>query len=483
VFDFIERNYLTLPQNVGYFKTNRLTMKKNSNVKNDSLLLGKLPPQNIDAEEALLSAILIDNSTIDDVLEILSPEDFYRSRHKVIFRSIVELIENKEPVDLVTLANQLKNSEELENIGGASFLSKLIDEVPAAINARHYAKIISEKASLRALIQHAYAIIKRSLKETEGTENIIDFAESCILSISEKKINPAFYLVRDLLDCGFDTIEKGQANKGMPTGVPSGFRDLDALTSGFQNSDLIILAARPSMGKTALALNLALNAAVDFNIPVGIFSLEMSKEQLVLRLISAESRVNSSRIRDGFITKQDWDSLGTAGSTLYEAPIYIDDSADNTTLAIRTKSRRLKKENGLGMIIIDYLQLMKVIKAADRRDLDIAEISRSLKALAKELEVPVIALSQLNRQLEKRDDKRPRLADLRESGALEQDADLVVFIHREEVYQKMNEACLFEGRAEIIVAKQRNGPVGSAYLSFLKEISRFENYASEELFG
>lgn len=456
-------------------------MTKGSNLMIDDHIPGNLPPQNIDAEKALLSAVLIDNSIIDEVLEILSSEDFYSSKHQVIFRSIAELINHEEPADLVTLTNQLQKTGELKTIGGASYLSKLIDEVPMAINARHYANIIHEKASLRQLIQHSYAIIKRCLKGAEDAENIIDYAESCIFSISEKKINPSFFLVRDLLNGGFDTIEQGQKNKGMPTGVPSGFKDIDTLTSGFQNSDLIILAARPSMGKTALALNLARNAAVDYNIPVAIFSLEMSKEQLVLRLICSESRVNSSRIRDGFTTKQDWDSLGTAGSTLYKAPIYIDDSAENTTLAIRTKSRRLKKESGLGLIIIDYLQLMKVLKTADRRDLDIAEISRSLKALAKEIEVPVIALSQLNRQLEKRDDKRPRLADLRESGALEQDADLVVFIHREEVYKKMNDACLIEGGTEIIVAKQRNGPIGSAYLSFLKEISRFENYASEEL--
>ena len=377
-------------------------MKKNSNENKDNLMLGKLPPQNTDAEEALLSAILIDNSIINDVVEILSDEDFYRSKHQVIFRSIVELFENNEPVDLVTLTNQLKKSDKLEEIGGASFLSKLIDEVPLAVNARHYAKIIHDKASLRELIKNGYAIIKRSLKEAEDVENIIDFAESCIFKISEKKIIPAFYQVRNLLDGGFDTIERQQANKGMPTGVPSGFKALDALTSGFQNSDLIILAARPSMGKTALALNIARNAAVDWNIPVAIFSLEMSKEQLTLRLICSESRVNSSHIRDGYITKEDWDSLGTAGGTLYEAPIYIDDYADNPALAIRTKSRRLKKEKGLGLVIIDYLQLMKVLKAADRRDLDIAEISRSLKSLAKELEIPVIALSQLNRQLEKK---------------------------------------------------------------------------------
>ena len=315
---------------------------KNSNGNKDNLLLGKLPPQNTEAEESLLSAILIDNSIINDVVEVLSAEDFYRSKHQIIFRSVIELFENKEPIDLVTLTNQLKKSDMLEKIGGASFLAKLIDEVPLAVNASHYAKIIHDKASLRGLIEQGYAIIKRSLKDAEDVENIIDFAESCIYKISEKKINPGFHQVRDLLDGGFDTIERQQANKGMPTGVPSGFKGLDALTSGFQNSDLIILAARPSMGKTALALNMARNAAVDWNIPVAIFSLEMSKEQLVLRLICSESRVNSSRIRDGFISKRDWDSLGTAGGTLYQAPIYIDDFADNSTLAIRTKSRRLR---------------------------------------------------------------------------------------------------------------------------------------------
>jgi len=276
----------------------------------------------------------------------------------------------------------------------------------------------------------------------------------------------------------FEILEERVKTKGVVSGVQTGFSQLDKLTSGFQNSDLIILAARPSMGKTAMALNIARNAAVKGNTPVAIFSLEMAKEQLVLRLLCAESQIKSHRMRDGFISDQEWKDLHEAGNTLFQAPIYIDDSPENSVLSIRAKTRRLKMENDVGLVIIDYLQLMKVVRTSERRDLDISEISRSLKALARELDIPVVALSQLNRQLEKRDDKRPRLSDLRESGALEQDADVVAFIHRADAFRKAEE--VHDGKAEIIVAKQRNGPTGSAHLAFLKTFSRFENLALED---
>jgi replicative DNA helicase len=443
-------------------------------------LLNEIPPQNIEAEASLLSAILVDDSILDDVLDLLAPSDFYRSAHQKIFACMIELSESREPIDLVTLTNKLKDRKELDSVGGAIYLAKLIDEVPMAVNAEHYAKIIHDKATLRRLIEKGYAIIKNCFDRQEDVGDVVDFAERCIFEVSARKVRPTFFEVKELIDHGHDTLQNRYNNKGMPTGVSTGFKGLDDLTCGLQNSDLIILAARPSMGKTAFALNVARNAAVKNEVPVAVFSLEMSKEQLVMRLLNAESKVSSDRFRDGFISKVDWDKINKACSTLYKAPIYIDDSADNSALTIRAKSRRLKMEKGLGLIIIDYLQLMKVPRVSERRDLEISEISKALKGLAKELEIPVVALSQLNRQLERRDDKRPRLSDLRESGSLEQDADVVAFIHREEVFKKKEERIPFEGKAELIVAKQRNGPTDSLPLTFLKTYSRFENLAFDE---
>jgi len=446
-------------------------MTKSRNRSQKGPLLNGLPPQNIEAEAALLSAILLDNSTLDDVVELLAPSDFYRTAHQKILACMIDLSESGEPIDLVTLTNILKDRGELDRIGGATHLSKLIDEVPMAVNAEHYAKIVHDKATLRRLIEKGYAIIKNCYDQQENVAEIIDFAESCIFEVSERKVKPSFFEVRELIDNGYDTLQSRQNSKGVPTGLPTGFKGLDSLTCGLQNSDLIILAARPSMGKTAFALNVARNAAVESEVPVAIFSLEMSKEQLVLRLLNAESNVSSNRFRDGFLSREDWENIDRACNTFYNAPIYIDDSADNSALTIRAKSRRLKMEKGLGLIIIDYLQLMKVARVSERRDLEISEISKSLKGLAKELDIPVVALSQLNRQLERRDDKRPRLSDLRESGSLEQDADVVAFIHREEVYKKKEDKLPYEGKAELIIAKQRNGPTDSLPLAFLKTFS------------
>ena len=456
------------------------SVERKSMEKRKDPLLYNLPPQNIDAEASLLSAVLVDDSAMNELVEIITPLDFYRSAHQKIFSAMIQLAEKNEPIDLVTLANIMKDIGDLDKIGGAVFLSKLIDEVPLAANVRHYAKIIHEKATLRRLIEKGYAIIKRCLDEQQKVDEIVDFAQGCIFEISESKIRPSFFEVKELLPAGFERLEEREKNKGRPAGVPTGFKQLDKLTSGLQNADLIILAARPSMGKTAFALNIARNVAVECNLPVAFFSLEMAKEQIVMRLLCAESKVNSDRISDGFISQQDWKNLHKAGRTLYRAPIYIDDSADNTSLTIRAKARRLKMDSGLGLVIIDYLQLMKVARSRERRDLDISEISRSLKSLAKELGVPVVALSQLNRQLEKRDDKRPRLSDLRESGSLEQDADVVALIHREEVFMKKEEKLAYEGKAEIIVAKQRNGPTGSVPVAFLKSHSCFANLAFDE---
>lgn len=441
-------------------------------------MLHRLPPQSIEAEESILSAILIDNSTLLEVLEILSAQDFYRSAHQKIFAAIAELFSRSEPIDLVTLTNSLRDKNQLEEIGGATFLARLIHSIPSAVNPPHYAKILREKSCLRRLIADANEITRRCYEDAGNLEGVLNFAEGAIFEISQNKSRKAFHPLGKIIESNIDQLEERQAHKALVTGVPTGFRRIDQLTAGFQNSDLIILAARPAMGKTAFALNLARNAAVEGNVPVALFSLEMSKEQLSMRMLCAEAGVDSSRIRSGFLNSDDWNKLHNAADLLINAPIYIDDSPDITATSIRTKSRRLKMDKTLGLVIIDYLQLMRGSTNSERRDLEISEISRSLKILAKELEVPVIALSQLNRKLEERSDKRPQLSDLRESGALEQDADVVAFIYRDEVYNR-DENNPHRGTAEIIIAKQRNGPTGMAQLAFLNTVTRFEELATE----
>jgi replicative DNA helicase len=438
-----------------------------------------LPPQSLEAEESILSAILVDNDTLLEVLEILSPEDFYRSAHQKIFSAISELFLRNEPVDLVTLTNILREHDRLEEIGGAAYLANLVDTVPLAVNAQYYAKIVYDKACLRRLIEKTNSIAKRCFEDRGDVDSVIDFAESSIFEISENKIRPTFYPIGKIIESNIDVLEERQGNRALVTGVATGFTKLDELTAGLQKSDLVILAGRPGMGKTALALNIAKNAAVDSNIPVAIFSLEMSKEQLSLRMLSSEARIDSSRLRRGFISQDDWIKITDSAGILSQAPIFIDDSPSITALEIRAKSRRLKMEKDIGLIIIDYLQLMKGRVSAERRDLEISEISRSLKALAKELDLPVVALSQLNRKLEERSDKRPQLSDLRESGALEQDADVVAFLYRDELYNR-DENNPNKGKAELIVSKQRNGPTGFTILTFLDTYTRFENYAARE---
>jgi replicative DNA helicase len=441
-----------------------------------------LPPQNIEAEESILSAILLDNNTLFEILEILSPEDFYKSVHQKIFTCITELFSKNDPIDLVTLTNILREKDWLEKAGGATYIANLVDTAPLAVNAQHYAKIIHDKACLRRLIEKTNIITRRCFEDRGDVDNVIDFAESSIFEISENKIKPAFYSIGKLIEGNIDALEERQGNKTLVTGIATGYTKIDELTAGFQKSDLIILAGRPGMGKTAFALNVAKNAAVDENIPVAIFSLEMSKEQLSLRMLSSEARIDSSRLRRGFITQDDWIKITDAAGILSQAPILIDDSPNITTLEIRAKSRRLKMENNIGLIIIDYIQLMKSRGLVERRELEVSEISRSLKALAKELDLPVVALSQLNRKLEERSDKRPQLADLRESGALEQDADVVAFIYRDELYNR-DENNPNRGKAEIILAKQRNGPTGFSTLTFLDTYTRFENYSPREYPG
>ena len=439
--------------------------------------LQRVPPQNIEVEQSILSAILIQNNTLPEVLELLSEKDFYREAHRKIFAAMVDLFERSEPTDLITLTNVLKEQGQLEAIGGASYLAELVDTVPMATNASHYARIIREKATLRALIERAASITTRCFEDRGNVEELLDFAERSIFDISENKIRPAFHALADILTDTYKAVEDAYENKVLVTGVPTGFSSLDQKTSGLQPGDLVIIAGRPSMGKTALALNIAENASIQTRMPIGIFSLEMSKEQLSLRMLSSEARIDSSRMRGGYLSESDLARINRAAGALYDLPLYIDDSPAISALEIRAKARRMMMEKGLGLIIIDYLQLMRGRASAERRDLEISEISRSLKALAKEINVPVVALSQLNRKVEDRSNKRPVLSDLRESGAIEQDADVIMFIYRDEVYNKK------EGdpdrTAEINVAKQRNGPTGTVKLAFLEYCTRFEDLAME----
>lgn len=440
--------------------------------------LNKVPPHNTEAEQSILSAILIENNTLHEVLEVLSEQDFYREAHRKIFKAIIELFEKSEPADLVTLTNLLKERGLLGSVGGASYLAELVDTVPMAVNAAHYAKIVREKATLRCLIEQAASITTRCFEDRGDVENILDFAQRSIFDISENKIRPSFYSLADILTDTYKSVEEAYENKVLVTGVPTGYRQLDEKTSGFQPGDFIVIAGRPSMGKTALALNIARNATLETGQPTAVFSLEMSKEQLALRMLSTEARTDSSRMRGGFLSESDLARINRAAGALYDLAIYIDDSPAISALEIRAKTRRLKMEKGLGLVIIDYLQLMRGRASAERRDLEISEISRSMKALAKEVNVPVVALSQLNRKVEERTNKRPLLSDLRESGAIEQDADVILFIYRDEVYNK-DEDNPNKGTAELIVAKQRNGPIGTVRLTFLEKFTRFEDPAPE----
>src|SRR3990172_9089281 len=417
----------------------------------------KVPPQNIEAEQSILGAILIENTALYKAIEIIGINDFYKEAHKKIFLSMIELNEKNEAIDLVTLTEYLRKRSELDSVGGATYLSLLANTVPTAANIKYHSKIVYENS--------------------RDIEELLDYAENAIFSISEKKIKPSFSAIKDIIKDSFETIERLSEKKERVTGIPTGFYDLDMLTSGFQASDLIIVAGRPSMGKTAFCLCIAQHAGIEKGQPVAIFSLEMAKEQLVIRMLCAEARVDSHKLRSGFLAKSDWPRLTTAAGRLSEAPIFIDDAPGTSVLEMKAKARRLKAEHGLSLIIVDYLQLMsgrgeRRRGGPDTREQEISEISRSLKALAKELSVPVIALSQLNRAVESRQDKRPLLSDLRESGAIEQDADVILFIYREEVYKQTEEN---KGVAEIIIGKQRNGPVGVVKMAFIDKYTRFEN--------
>jgi replicative DNA helicase len=433
----------------------------------------KLPPQNIEAEQSILGGILIENDSINKVMEILGEDDFYRDAHRKIFNALVNLSEKDEPADLITVTHELRKTNHLDSVGGASYIASLIDSVPTAANIEYYAKIVKEKATLRKLIQASTEIITQSYQDRGDVEAFLDEAEHAIFQISENKVKPSFYSIRDIVKSSFKTLEKLYEKRELITGVPSGFKELDQRTAGFQPSDLIIVAGRPSMGKTALCLNVAQYAAIEKKVPIAIFSLEMSKEQLVIRMLCSEASVEGTRLRTGFLNESDWPKLTLAAGGLSEAPIYIDDTPALTVLELRAKARRLKGERGLGLIIIDYLQLMRGRMKVESRQQEISEISRSLKALAKELNIPVIAVSQLSRRTEERQGMRPQLSDLRESGAIEQDADLILFIYRDEVYNRAEDNPN-RGKAEVIIGKQRNGPTGKVEMAYLDKFTTFK---------
>jgi replicative DNA helicase len=439
----------------------------------------KLPPQNIEAEQSVLGGILIENGAMNKVMEILAVDDFYREAHRKILDALINLSERDEPADLITLTNELRKNDHLDSIGGASYLASLIDSVPTAANIEYYAKIVKEKAILRKLIQTSTEIITQSYQDRGDVEGFLDEAERAIFDISERRVRPSFYPIRDIVKESFKTLERLFEKKELVTGVPSGFKELDRLTAGFHPSDLIIVAGRPSMGKTAFCLNLTQYAAIEKKIPVAIFSLEMSKEQLVIRMLCSEAQVEGTRLRTGFLTESDWPKLTLAAGNLSDAPIFIDDTAAVSVLELRAKARRLKGEHGLGMLIIDYLQLMKGRARVESRQQEISEISRSLKALAKELNIPVIAVSQLSRKTEERTGNRPQISDLRESGAIEQDADLILFIYRDEIYNR-SEDNPNKGMAEVIIGKQRNGPIGTIKLAFLDKFTAFKELYKAE---
>ena len=436
-------------------------------------LQDRIPPQNIEAEQAVLGAIFLEPSAFITASEILTAEDFYRNAHQKIFQVFAKLNDAGKAVDLVTVAEELSATRQLEDAGGLSYLSELAASVPTAANIAYYAGIVAEKALLRRLIRTATHIAQEGYTREDDVDELLDEAERSIMEVAQRKNAGDFKHIKDVLVSTYDNIEMLHNRKGDVTGIPTGFYELDRMTAGFQRNDLIIVAARPSVGKTAFALNIAQNVGTKTGENVAIFSLEMGAEQLVMRMLCAEGNIDAQRLRTGALTDEDWRKLTMAMGSLSNSGIYIDDTPGVRVTEIRSKCRRLKQEHGLGMVVIDYLQLIQgSAHSRENRQQEVSEISRSLKALARELEVPVIALSQLSRSVEQRQDKRPMMSDIRESGSIEQDADIVAFLYREDYYEQDTEN---KNIIEIIIAKQRNGPVGTVQLAFIKEYNKFVN--------
>ena len=438
----------------------------------DITSLGRVPPQSIEAEQSVLGCMLLDKEVVPGIAEILKTEDFYREDHREIYDAIMDLFQKAEPIDLITVSEQLKLRGTLDNVGGLEYLTNIATSVPTTANAKHYAGIVEEKALLRKLIKTSSDIINMGYEASEEVSILLDKAEKSIFDIIQGRNTQGFSHIKDVLVDTFNRLEELYNKKGFITGIPTGFTDLDYKTAGLQNSDLILVAARPAMGKTSFALNIAQHAAIHSKIPVAIFSLEMSKEQLVNRILCSEVMIDSHKMKIGKLEDDDWQKMARALGPLSEAPIYIDDTPGLSVMDIRAKCRRLKLEKGLGLVVIDYLQLMQSRGRAESRQQEISEISRSLKILAKEINIPVITLSQLSRAPEARSDHRPMLSDLRESGAIEQDADLVMFLYRDDYYNPDTDK---KNVAEVIIAKHRSGSTGTVELRWFGEYTKFVN--------
>jgi replicative DNA helicase len=438
-----------------------------------------VPPHNIEAEQAVLGCMLLDSDVIPTVTELIRSSDFYREDHREICEAIIDIVEKAGPVDIITVSGQLQQRGTLEQVGGMDYLASITSTVPTTANARHYAKIVEEKSLLRKLIKAAQNIAGMSYEASEEAEFVLDRAEKSIFDIIERRSTQGFTHIKDVLLETFIRLEELYNSKSPVTGVPTGFADLDMKTAGLQNSDLILIAARPGMGKTAMALNIAQYAAVQKHVPVALFNLEMSKDQLVNRMLCSEVMVDSHKMRTGRLDDEDWNKIAKALGPLSEAPIYIDDTPGLTVMDIRAKCRRLKLEKKLGLVVIDYLQLMRGRGKVENRQQEVSEISRSLKILAKELNVPVVTMSQLSRGPETRTDHRPMLSDLRESGAIEQDADIVMFIYRDDYYNPDSDK---KNIAEIIIAKHRNGSTGTVYLKYFDKYTKFANLERDETY-
>ncbi len=445
-------------------------------VKSPTRNIEKLPPQSIDNEMATLGAMLIDDNIIPEMLELIDASFFYKEEHRIVFTSMISLFDKRRAIDILTVSEDLRKKKQLEFVGGASYLATLADFVPSAGNAVHYASIVKEKGILRFLIDSATQIISSAYTGEQEVSELLDKAEKLIFEISDRRIENSYVHIKDIIKGGIELIEALYHKKSHITGIPTGFKEFDLKTAGLQKSDLIIVAGRPSMGKSAFGVCVAAHAAIEEKLPVAIFSLEMSKEQLMQRLLCSEARVEVNRVRTGFLAPSEWPVLTSAAGRLSEAPIYIDDTPAINVFELRAKARRMKAHHGIELLVVDYLQLIRGMRRNDSRQQEISEISQSLKALAKELAIPIIAISQLSRAVESREGHKPKLSDLRDSGAIEQDADVVVLLYREEYYNPTEEN---RGVADVIIAKQRNGPVGTIPLTFLKEFTKFTDLSRE----